>query len=64
MSKFIELSETIKFINERIETKELNLYNYISTENMQPNKGGITKAINLPPAKTTIRYKKNDILSQ
>ena len=25
MSKFIELSETIKFVNERIETKELNL---------------------------------------
>lgn len=62
MSKFIELSETIKFVNERIETKELNLKNYISTENMQPNKGGITNAIKLPPAKTTTRYKKEDIL--
>lgn len=35
---------------------------YISTENMLPNKGGITKATSLPSAESTQAYKKNDVL--
>ena len=36
--------------------------NYISTENMLPNKGGITTATNLPSVDQTQAYKKNDVL--
>lgn len=35
---------------------------YISTENMLPNKGGITTAISIPAAENTQAYKKNDVL--
>ena len=35
---------------------------YISTENMLPNKGGITTATSLPSAESTQAYKKNDVL--
>ena len=61
-SEYINLSETVKFISERIETNKLTLDNYISTENMLPDRGGVTKATNLPPVKTTLKYRKNDIL--
>lgn len=35
---------------------------YISTENMLPNKGGITTAASLPSTEHTQAYKKNDVL--
>jgi len=35
---------------------------YISTENMLPNKGGITTATSLPTVEHTQAYKKNDVL--
>lgn len=35
---------------------------YISTENMLPNKGGITSATNLPSVDQTSAYRKNDVL--
>lgn len=62
MSKFIELSEVASLVSDRIDTKKLNLGNYISTENMKPNRGGIVNATKLPPLKTVLHYKENDIL--
>jgi len=40
----------------------LTTQNYISTENMLPNKGGITTATNLPSVDQTQAYRKNDVL--
>ena len=40
----------------------LTAQNYISTENMLPNKGGITTAANLPSVGQTQAYRKNDVL--
>ena len=40
----------------------LTAQNYISTENMIPNKGGITAAANLPSVEQTQAYRKNDVL--
>ena len=40
----------------------LTAQNYISTENMLPNKGGITTATNLPSVDQTQAYRKNDVL--
>ena len=40
----------------------LTTQTYISTENMLPNKGGITTATNLPSVDQTQAYRKNDVL--
>ncbi len=40
----------------------LTVQNYISTENMLPNKGGITTAANLPSVEQTQAFIKNDVL--
>ncbi|WP_330583141.1 restriction endonuclease subunit S [Lachnospira eligens] len=41
---------------------KLTLKTYISTENMLPNKGGVTEASSLPTVQLTQEYKKGDIL--
>ena len=48
--------------NERISFNLLNVSNYISTENMLPNAGGITASSNLPTSGNVIRFQKGDIL--
>ena len=60
--EFKALSEVSNYADERVNLIDLDLENYISTENMIPNKEGITNATKLPSAKTTSRYRKNDIL--
>lgn len=62
MSNILELSDVACFANERISINEINNYNYISTENMIVNKGGIKKAASLPSSKTVLGYKPSDIL--
>ena len=59
---FKNLSEVSDYVNERVKVENLTVENYISTENMLPNKGGIDKATKLPSAKTTSFYAKGDIL--
>lgn len=46
----------------KIEVDVLTEKNYISTENMLPNKGGITTATSLPNTTQTKKYQKFDIL--
>lgn len=46
----------------KIEVDVLTEKNYISTENMLPNKGGITTATSLPSTAQTKKYQKFDIL--
>ena len=46
----------------KIEVSEINETNYISTENMISNKGGITIASSLPDTKSVRKYLPNDIL--
>lgn len=46
----------------KVEVSLLSLATYISTENMLPNKGGITIASSLPNTLMTQAYKKDDIL--
>ncbi len=48
--------------NERISFNLLNVSNYISTENMLPNAGGITASSKLPTSGNVIRFQKGDIL--
>lgn len=43
-------------------TNSISFDNYISTENMLPNKGGVTTAVSLPDTKSASKYEVNDIL--
>lgn len=57
---YLRLSDCSDFVSDR--TSNITFDNYISTENMIANRGGITTASSLPNAKTTSAYKTNDIL--
>ena len=56
------LNDVAKFITSKIEVSEINETNYISTENMISNKGGITIATSLPDTKSVRKYLPKDIL--
>lgn len=56
------LNDVAKFISSKIEVSEINVSNYISTENMLPNKGGITTVSSLPDTKSVREYIPKDIL--
>lgn len=57
-----KLSDICNFRKGKIGVSNLTLKTYISTENMLPNKGGITEASSLPTAQLTQEYKKGDVL--
>lgn len=56
------LNDIAYFVNEKINIEELNDLNYISTENMLPDRGGITKSSGLPNANYTQYFSEGDIL--
>ena len=56
------LNEVSYFVKERINTDELTIANYISTENMKPDFGGVDTATAIPECTNVIRYKNGDIL--
>ncbi|MDV2931851.1 restriction endonuclease subunit S [Enterococcus faecalis] len=56
------LNELATFVTEKINVTEICLENYISTENMLPNKEGVFKSDKLPNVKRVNRYEKGDIL--
>ena len=57
-----ELKETASYITEKISLVEINLNNFISTENMLPEKGGITVASSLPKVGKVTQFREGDIL--
>jgi len=57
-----KLSDICEYASGRVVVDELSLNNYISTENMMPNKEGITEAAKLPTGRTTSSYQKGDVL--
>lgn len=57
-----KLSSICKYSKDKININELDISNYISTENMLPNKNGITLASKLPKTKTTQKFNTGDIL--
>ena len=57
----MELREYCTYRNDRINSDELKTHNYISTENLLPNKGGITEATSIPTG-NVVRYDKGNIL--
>ncbi len=57
-----KLSDICEYGKGKTDVSSLTLKNYISTENMLPNKGGITLSANLPTVPQTQEYVKGDIL--
>ena len=57
-----KLSDICKYAKGKIKVSALDDNTYISTENMLPNKGGITKAVSLPIQEQTQAFMKNDVL--
>ena len=58
--EYQELKECAKYSNLR--TSTFTKDTYISTENMLPNKGGVTSIDSIPTCKTTAKYEPADIL--
>lgn len=56
------LSQICHYTNERIAVSELTTENYYSTENMLPNKGGVTIAEKLPTISQTPRCREGNVL--
>ena len=57
-----KLSDVCNFRKGKVSVSGLSKKTYISTENMLPNKGGVTKASSLPAVEVTQEYRKGDIL--
>lgn len=57
-----KLSDICSFRKGKVEVENLNAKNYISTENMLPNKCGITEASSLPTVSLTQKYNSGDVL--
>ena len=57
-----ELSSRCSYAKGKVSVDTLSKRNYVSTENMMPNKGGIVDAGALPSAQYTQQYIKDDIL--
>lgn len=60
--KKMTLEHVTDFVKERISTDILTLANYVSTENMKSDFGGITPAISIPNNTNVIHYHKDDVL--
>ncbi len=60
--KFEQLSQVAEYVSNRVDVEKLSLDNYISTENMIPDRGGVTRSSKLPAVKTVSSFSKNDIL--
>ena len=57
-----QLNEVSLYGKGRIKSDEVTLLNYISTENMIAEKGGVTTAATIPKSKMQCKYLPNDIL--
>ena len=60
--KYKPLSQVAKYRTDRIAAVKITDGNYISTENMRPNRGGVEKAATVPISKAFSKYVPKDIL--
>jgi type I restriction enzyme S subunit len=58
----ISLSDVCDYSEATTSVEGLTLSNFISTDNMMPNRGGIVDAVNLPPANSCCKFEEDDIL--
>jgi type I restriction enzyme, S subunit len=58
----LELKDIASYITEKIDLDEININNFVSTENMLADKGGIAIASSLPKVGKVTKFKEGDIL--
>ncbi len=59
----MKLTNIADYVTEKISSEDISLENYITTDNLLPDKQGRTIASNLPPQKCTLtKYAKGDVL--
>jgi type I restriction enzyme S subunit len=58
----LKFSEICDYINDRVNVSDLTVDTYISTENMLPNKEGITRSAGLPTVFQTSAFNADDVL--
>ena len=56
------LGEIATFVNEKVPLERVAVENYVSTENILPDYGGVAKASKLPATGSVTRYRPNDTL--
>ena len=57
-----KLSDIAFYSKQKISVEDISVKNYVSTENMLPNKNGKIAASTLPKVKQTLKYESNDVL--
>lgn len=57
-----KIADLCEYSSQRISINEISLDNYISTENMLQNRGGVVQANNLPTTGSVTKYENGDIL--
>jgi type I restriction enzyme S subunit len=63
VSKSVELRKAAEFANDRCSKNALHIDSFVSTDNLLPNKAGLTRASSLPPQGNNLpAYRTNDIL--
>ncbi len=58
----VRLGDVCNYESSRASTSTLNLGTYISTENMLPNRGGVTLASSLPTSGNVTKFRKGKVL--
>jgi type I restriction enzyme S subunit len=58
----MKLKDIAIYAKDRVEIKDLSAHNYISTENMLPEKGGVQTAASLPSISSTSGFMESDVL--
>ncbi len=58
----VRLGEVVDFISDKIEIDCVTKENYVSTDNLLPNRRGVIIASSLPKTKKVNRFKKGDVL--
>ena len=58
----IQLKNVAHYVTDKIDVSQLNVSEYITTDNMLPNRGGVVDCENLPQATRVTRYAPGDTL--
>lgn len=63
MPNWIFLSKAAAYVKDRVGAKEVTIENFVTTDNLEPNKKGLRQADGLPPSNEAMpAYKPDDIL--
>lgn len=60
--KEYELSDAVEMISDKVDVKDVNINEFISTENLLPNLGGIVRSSGLPKNGKVTSFKHGDVL--